>query len=1023
MVKRLRFDYAQKHQLHAGERFTNRDVARELATTYLRTHQDDLPTYLRKVLAIPFVRDELPSEELELLHQARDHGVKGLIEPKDLGKMQQEDFIQSIEERLRAQATTRAQEEVLAERTELEDLRKQVESDRAELARYKSDLDSIDSKSKIEDLSRGLSAVQAPSKVEKDQKLWWKTLGLTANPFPTYTGLDKIPADKFDDVIVQTRFFKDYVQDVVRDPTTLVGKTVLISGEFGSGKTTLLQYLSATAGRSGMIPVDIDFVTYDQAESLTRDLLVRICDELSALYQARFGEDPRRVELSTDPALLARELFLSLQKGPQEGGFVVSIDGLHKGSLESKSIFTFLQQLQNLQENLTHKGVRVGFIVAGSPLWDREIAQSPSLSGSFHSREVIPPLEEDSAVKAVEQRIRAFSTNSALTPSVNLDDLRRAYQILSQRIQRPLTFRDFLKHIGSRLEAGAFTEAGIQVAMHVETVEAVQAIFAQADGGRRLGELLAEVGDVGAMREAVRDALLKMLESGGVSEHGPVYLSLRPAFFLLRKFRLISQRKATGAMAFEWTLSPQLKSLVAETGRRLSVSARTVLTAALEEASTARRGESGVVYEAAKQELNSLLPAWRDQWPALVDPLERCRKLLTEIDDHTRVANWRSVTAAQFTGSVEALVSALNIVGAPDVRDPELAWTTYAGSWFAPENASQILAFAPSNFALPTTETTYFGVLHEHNEVIGQLVRDLREFLQGESICRLAGRRLTHDELSTIQRLRRSFAQFSYREVIDGAAELLESRIRGNCYVALRCAWGDGAADRIPATVRANIERLPERGHHRARRDNDVNFFFDMSRSEYSQVIFETNIFRVLFGDSMRANEKAKLKDGIELTFALDDRNAHRDRATYFKEKATEIGTCLGTLPAMLEAFHSVTMRILSGTEVTYVHLGIDYIEGTFLFEGKLNPAPRSVKVPTNEAIGLRATLLRRCEGAPIITQDLTGLCLSSGAQPEHQLLVLRGLVKLGFLSVSDSLNSPPTITITEKGLATARKN
>ena len=97
---------------------------------------------------------------------------------------------------------------------------------------------------------------------EKRSTLWWKEIGLLGDPFPTYTGLDQIPPDKYDDVVVLTPFFRRYIQEANKHPGMLIGKTILIGGEFGSGKTTLLQYLSAAMGRHGVMPVRVNFITY-----------------------------------------------------------------------------------------------------------------------------------------------------------------------------------------------------------------------------------------------------------------------------------------------------------------------------------------------------------------------------------------------------------------------------------------------------------------------------------------------------------------------------------------------------------------------------------------------------------------------------------------------------------------------------------------------------------------------------------------------------------------------------------------
>ncbi len=1016
-VKKCRIEWAARHNLQPRERFSNHEAAREVVTLYLRTHDEPLDDFIKTISKIPFIHGELTNEDLTAIYRAGKKAGEGLIRPADLGKLSQEDFIQSVVEKIRAQTRTRDESDVEAERAQLAQLRAEVEADKARLERFRSDLDTVDADTGLDDLVRGLPP-KAPDLSETTPVPWWKEIGLVGNPFPSYTGLDDIPVDKYDDVIVQTPFFSKHVKEARNDPSSLLAKTILVSGEFGSGKTTLLQYLSSTLGRQGIIPVSVDFVTFDQAESLIRDLAIRICDSLSGLCVAHFGEDPRRESLITDPIALATQLFQTLQDSDKRAGFLVCVDGLHKGSLEVRPIFTFLQQLQNLQESLSHKGIRVGFLVAGSPLWDRVIEQSPSLSGSFHRRETIPPLDEDSAVQAVVRRINAYCGGSALAPSISTDDLRRSFQILSQRIQRPLTFRDFLKDIGNRLEARAFADAGVSVALHFETIEAVQVLISRSDVGERVRALLSGLGDSAAMRDALREVLITILEKGGASERGALYQRLRPAFFILRKQQLIRQRRAREGGTFEWTLSPDLKSAIADISQRLTLSPKATLQAIFEEASTARRAEAGVVYEAARQAITSLLPAWRDQWPALVKPLEECLRLLDEVDTLTRKAEWRSVSESHFIESVTQLLFAIETVASGGTAKPDMVWTLYKDSWFAPENVSRVFAFSPSEFRLPSNESSFFGALHDHNDVITQLLRELREFLQGEGLCRLSNRCLTHDELAYLHKLRRSFGQFAYWQVVDGIAEITEARIRSNCYVSLRTAWGDGAFDRLPSDVRTNIERLVERGHPRARRGRSVNFLYDVSRSEYIKILFESSLNRCIFGPGFPVADRAKLRDSLELIFSLDDRRAHRDDQSYFRKHATEVATCLGALPSILETFHGISVRLLRDGQVNYLELGHDQLEGKFFAPDGLNPPPKSIRVATQDVASLRWLYLQRCEQAPLVVQDSSSICLSPATEVEVQVLSVRSLLTQGKLELSWNVGSPPVISITAQGRA-----
>jgi len=246
--------------------------------------------------------------------------------------------------------------------------------------------------------------------------------------------------------------------------------------------------------------------------------------------------------------------------------------------------------------------------------------------------------------------------------------------------------------------------------------------------------------------------------------------------------------------------------------------------------------------------------------------------------------------------------------------------------------------------------------------------------------------------------------------------QVLEAKIRADCFVAMRVVWGDSAFDKLPVDIRSSIERLPDRGHSRTRRPRDANFFFDMSRSEYAKVLLDGNINKAVFGELLLPADRQKFRDALQLAFSLDDRRAHRDRGSYFKDKATEIGTVLGEIPWVLEVLHGVADRFLRLAQVTYTHAGEDYLEALFLPAEQTALSPRRVTVQGKEAQSLYWHLLQRNSEGPRVVSDLANICQSSSSTPEAQVLVLRMLLKRGLLAVATSLRGPLTLEMSDKG-------
>src|SRR2546428_2375404 len=382
-------------------------------------------------------------------------------------------------------------------------------------------------------------------------------------------------------------------------------------------------------------------------------------------------------------------------------------------------------------------------------------------------------------------------------------------------------------------------------------------------------------------------------------ERDPTLRVNRGALYLLRKHKLIVQRRSDGPEIFRWHLSPTLVDSILKVSEKLTIRANEVLRAAFEEETRIRASEVGRIYGGPLATLREMIPTWADSWPDIVVSLNACVQKLQEIDKWMSEGHREKLSTDHLTTPVQSLVDGVNLLIYGSAVHLSERWTKFKASWIAPENLESIVKFGSWDSPFPSSETAIYGLLHEHSQVTMQLLLLLQDLVRGEGLVRLAGRSLTTDQFNKLHDLRLLFLAQGYREVIDKATEMLESAIRENVYPAMRAVWGETAFDRLPPDVRSTVLKLPERGHPRTRRDRDVNFLYDVTRSEYSKILFETTVYRTVLGNMIDARGKEKLKDTLELGFSLTDRTAHRDRAAYFREHATEIGNVLQAAPAM----------------------------------------------------------------------------------------------------------------------------
>ena len=161
------------------------------------------------------------------------------------------------------------------------------------------------------------------------ETVWWKKIGLNGDPFPTTLRLSRIPEDKYEQIIVHTEIFKDYVNLIEQSPQTFYGQTILITGRFGSGKTTLINYILYKLANYGALPLQIVLESKKDIETLREQFYSEIINLLAKAMRERGLPDPRPEGINVDKNTIADLLSLLSQEAKIDG-FAIMLDGLHK---------------------------------------------------------------------------------------------------------------------------------------------------------------------------------------------------------------------------------------------------------------------------------------------------------------------------------------------------------------------------------------------------------------------------------------------------------------------------------------------------------------------------------------------------------------------------------------------------------------------------------------------------------------------------------------------------------------------
>lgn len=908
LEKSLRTKFIEANNLPANARFTAKEVAEEIAIYILKTRSFGYEEFVEEIWKIPFISEELASDTIHTLYQEHTSNSSLFFKPDDLSKLSQDEYLKKIEDEFKAKATLRAESEINLEKEEVKKLKEELELKKEELKRFESELNKLPKDIDIERLE---------SQVEKEVtdlsqdfgSDWWKRLGMPSNPLETYDGLAGIKRDKFEEVIVKTSLVKQYLAEIRDNPESFSGKTMIVTGDYGSGKTTLFEYLAAQAVSHSVIPIVVVLNPGPSVASLMDIFLQELRNQLVETNKSVHRVDLDANGMSNNLYNDCLEVFRELTNDGSHG-FLVFIDGLHKTKTYLASVFEFLQQIQNVLSYFTRHIVKLGFIIAGTSRWKTELENNPSMSGSYYEIDEMPILTEEEAIEAIKRRMNLYQAEIKQAITIDENSLRKSFQVLSGRLPNPVTFRDFISHVRRRLKDNEFEEVGLSVKIHIETVDAVQANLRRSRLYEVYKSLLFDISDSLTLRKALKRVVVDLIRYKGIPESSPIFEKNKGAFFLLKKHDLVVQHKSTDLDAFRWHLSDEMISTILEISQRLKLEPSKIVRAMFEERTLVKAEETNSTYSSSLNMIRELISSWKESIPEVTELLDNCMRGIERIS--SRVSDNEYIRSSDLKYTLMQIIQAITLIMRTNIAPDFDYLDEFLNSWVAPDNVDEIRDFCEEKIQTSSENTKVFGILHNHNKLVSQLLDILSDQVKGEALSRLNGRKLTLRQFSTIHQLRTKFQIQAYEEVLDGACNLIERSIRENIYPTMRVIWGKDAIFKLPEDIQHKIKELPERGHPRTKRPSDPNFLYDISRSEYSKVVFKREVYNAIFGATLTEADKTKLRDFLELSFSLEDRIAHRDRKSYFRIHATEIADVLKNLPWVLETFGNVSVFFLT---------------------------------------------------------------------------------------------------------------
>ncbi len=1010
LVKKLRQKFFEQHNLSAASHFTNKEVAERLVEIIARAKKE-LPSdkLMDSLNSIPFIIDELNQSSILRLIKITQLSVQSNLTPDDLKKLRQEEYLRQLETQFAEKAAKEADVKVEKERKELQELKESLEKEKKFFETIKSELDALPATVDIDSLI-SISREILPAKVG----VWWKDIGLEGDPFGSNQGLIGIPKSKYDDVVVRTPFIDMYLKMIENEPLQLLGKNIVVLGEFGSGKSTLFDIIAYRAGKIKILPMLTQINPDQSVVKLTNQLISQITDNLinafpSASASGNFGS------ITMDEIGSSVHIMQAAMKSLNLKGFLLLVDGLHKTEIYQKQSLEFLQQLQNLQERLAHSDIPCGIIVAGSLAWEIEFSKNPSLSGSFYRIEKVPTLTEENAIEAVVRRINSYVHTGGSRPFIVKERLRETFSVLSKRLPRLPTFRDYLDHVRNRLVSFQFEDVGISIALHIETIELVKSEIEKSPLKEAYLNLASSYSHTPDFRAALKSILPEIYESTEIEESDPIFKFNKGAFFALRKEGFIKQRYHSTSKNVSWCLSEKVIEFLQNIHNMHKIMPKDALEALFTDINVVAPQEAYSIYSDVRKQMASMAASWRSSWPEVSELVEKTErevgKIEKAIEDSNKIVSNEALES--FIMSLRNLMKAIMFVTGDREALVDFDSKRFIESWYAPDDAEAIIRLSDRSKPLPHSSSEIFGLLNQHSQALSTLCTLLSDLIRGEGVMKLSECKLTSKESFKMHEARTLFLNQQYSDAVDSASEVIDLKIKDMVYCELRFVRGNKLTTLLPKDIQEKL-KLPPRGHVMIKRFHDDNFFYHLSRSEYSKVIFQKEIRRIVLDNSLSESDLENIKSATELLFSLEDREAHKDRPTYFRNNATQIANVLKIVPSICESLNRAIEHMLIDDSFIFKKIDNNSLEFNFCVDNQMF---ENHNLSGPEVETLVYLVLKIADSDSISIPPIEPLSINSQTLPENIYGILRACVIQGFLSTTKKKGEFGwNFSITEKG-------
>jgi hypothetical protein len=388
---------------------------------------------------------------------------------------------------------------------------------------------------------------------------WWKKLGLTSDPFPSTVGIRNIKKSFYDEVIVFTGIYEQYVNNINNVQTELF-KNIVFYGEFGSGKTTLFQYLEPLLIKNNIHPAFIILYAEPDYQNFLMRFKLKLRDELVDIYYNLTGSNLMSSVEGMMPDSAINHMFKLISNTDKCSGFIVFIDDIYKPPEYENTALKFLNYLQTFRDELAQEldSINLGFFVSAPPEWETTLKEKQAYSGSIGLEEHMPFPTVEQARTVFNQRLAFFSPNKERYKDiVDTDSAYQVYRTLLSK--KSFTFRAFITECLRRFRAGNFGRLTANpVSITRDTLENISQILSRnVKLSEGLNEILNSSHETTRSKSECIELLVQIFNEKGYSEDSEVFQRKMYYFRILRNAGLITKNRNNSGKTV-WNVSRDL---------------------------------------------------------------------------------------------------------------------------------------------------------------------------------------------------------------------------------------------------------------------------------------------------------------------------------------------------------------------------------------------------------------------------------------------------------------------------------